>query len=386
MFSFWEQNTFGRCNLAVIGGGISGLSVAAAYLEKRPGASVFVFDRGILPTGASTKNAGFACFGSPTELLSDLKTLSEPETVDLVTERRRGLEIFRNRLGDNEIGFKLTGGYELLDAGNEAAAEQIERLNNLLRPVFGETVYEVCDEKIRDFGFAPEKVSRMIKNNFEGQIDTGRALRRLMNYVSRKGGLIFSGTGVTAFEEEAGGVRISVRAGPEKAVFVAGKTAVCTNAFGRDLVPNLDLRPGRGQVLVTEPVPDLPFEGVFHLDEGYYYFRNYGKRVVFGGGRNLDFTGEETEKQGTTKLIMNSLEEKMREVILPGRSFRIASAWSGIMAFGPDKRPVVKMISPRIGIGLRLGGMGVALGSRVGEKLAGLLNVSAAQDLQSPGC
>jgi len=47
--------------------------------------------------------------------------------------------------------------------------------------------------------------------------------------------------------------------------------------------------------------------------------------------------------------------------------------WSVIMAFGKDKMPIVKKESNNIAIGVKLGGMGVAIGSKVGEKVAALL-------------
>ena len=37
-------------------------------------------------------------------------------------------------------------------------------------------------------------------------------------------------------------------------------------------------------------------KGIFHLDEGFYYFRDYYNRVMIGGGRNLDFNNECTDK------------------------------------------------------------------------------------------
>jgi glycine/D-amino acid oxidase-like deaminating enzyme len=47
--------------------------------------------------------------------------------------------------------------------------------------------------------------------------------------------------------------------------------------------------------------------------------------------------------------------------------------WSGIMAFGEDKNPIIKKESDTIVVGAKLGGMGVAIGSQVGKQLAELL-------------
>ena len=75
MFSYWEyKNWITDIDFAIVGSGIVGLNCALALREKYPSASILVLEKGILPQGASTKNAGFACFGSLSELLDDLNT------------------------------------------------------------------------------------------------------------------------------------------------------------------------------------------------------------------------------------------------------------------------------------------------------------------------
>ena len=79
--SFWEKESFTCNDVIVIGGGIIGLSVAISLLESNSKLSVLLLERGVFPSGASTKNAGFACFGSPTAVSYTHLTLP---TSDLV--------------------------------------------------------------------------------------------------------------------------------------------------------------------------------------------------------------------------------------------------------------------------------------------------------------
>ena len=110
------------------------------------------------------------------------------------------------------------------------------------------------------------------------------------------------------------------------------------------------------------------------MDEGYYYFRNIDNRILFGGGRNLDFKGEETTDLSQTALIQNQLEALLKTTILPNIPFEIDRRWSGIMGVGSQKKPIVKQLSNHIFCGVRLGGMGVAIGSLVGQELANLID------------
>ena len=138
-------------------------------------------------------------------------------------------------------------------------------------------------------------------------------------------------------------------------------------------MPEVCVKPGRGQVLITQPVPDLKFRGVFHFDEGFYYFRNVGSRVLFGGGRNLAFGEEETHEFAVTERIQGELERLLGDVILPGMQYEVDMRWAGIMGFSDTRLPVVQRISPHLAVGFGCNGMGVALGSLVGQETAAVL-------------
>ncbi len=71
MISFWEKKELLSYDLIVLGGGITGMFCALSYREKFPKASIAILERGLFSSGASTKNAGFACFGSLTELIEN---------------------------------------------------------------------------------------------------------------------------------------------------------------------------------------------------------------------------------------------------------------------------------------------------------------------------
>jgi glycine/D-amino acid oxidase-like deaminating enzyme len=136
---------------------------------------------------------------------------------------------------------------------------------------------------------------------------------------------------------------------------------------------NNQVKPARAQVLITKPIPNLDIKGTFHLDKGYFYFRNINDRILFGGGRNLDFEGETTTSHDTTELIQNRLEELLKTVILPYQEFEIEHRWSGTMGVGIQKKPIVDQLSNNVYCGVRMGGMGVAIGSLVGQELADLI-------------
>jgi glycine/D-amino acid oxidase-like deaminating enzyme len=208
----------------------------------------------------------------------------------------------------------------------------------------------------------------------------------LVALAAEKGVEIKTGAFVTGFSEDEQGVQVQLKSPFRKEYIpLRGSTlTVCSNAFAQDLLPGEDVVPGRGQVLITQPIPGLRFRGIFHYDAGYYYFRELHGRVLIGGGRNLDFAGEETTEIALSAHIQADLEDKLSRMILPGQNFEVDMRWAGIMAFGRAKTPIVRAFSDRIFGAFRMGGMGIALGSGVAREVAGLIKGKRLQEKAAP--
>ena len=366
--SFWElKNWFSQVDYTIVGSGIVGLHCALRLRELHPKSKILILEKGILPQGASTKNAGFACFGSISEIIDDLKHHSEQDVINLVQKRKKGLELLRKNLGDTTIDYQQNGGFELFlqkdSAFYENCLNKLQFINDVLQPVFGKNTFQITQNT---FGF--NKVcENLIVNPFEGQIDTGNMMQALLKKAIANDILILNQLNVVGYAETNSDVEVSIN----DYSFKTKNLLFATNGFASALTNN-QVKPARAQVLITQPIDNLHLKGTFHLDEGYYYFRNIGNQILFGGGRNLDFETETTTEFGVTEKVQNHLETLLKEVILPSKKFEVHHRWSGIMGMGESKNPIVKQISNRVFCGVRLGGMGVAIGSLVGTELAEL--------------
>ncbi len=368
-FSYWElKNWFTAVDFTIVGSGIVGLHCALALRERFPLSKILIVEKGMLPQGASTKNAGFACFGSLSEILDDLNTHSEEEVIQLIQKRWNGLQLLRKNLTDQAIDFKPFGGYELFLKEEESTyhecLQKLPFVNEILKPVFRNDVFA---KEVDRFDFKGIQ-EYLIFNPYEAQIDTGKMMQALLQKAVTNNIMILNQVEVTAFE--AHDDRVEIAMGDFS--FSSKRLLFATNGFAGKLTDN-QVKPARAQVLITEPIPSLDIKGTFHLDKGYYYFRNIDNRILLGGGRNLDFEGETTTEFGQTELIQNRLEALLKEVILPDTEFTIAHRWSGIMGLGSSKRPIVEKLSENVYCGVRLGGMGVAIGSLIGQELADLV-------------
>ena len=366
--SYWElKEWFTNIDFTIVGSGIVGLNCALELKRKYPKAKILILEKGMLPQGASTKNAGFACFGSLSEIIDDLNSHTEQEVYNLVDNRWKGLQLLRKNLGDKNIDFQQHKGFELCESEsffNECISKK-EAINQLLKPIFKTAVFSVSDNK---FNF--QKIhEQYIVNNFEGQIDTGKMAFELLQKVQKLGVKILNNITVENFIENNNKINIKTN----RLDFYTNKICIATNGFASQLLDE-KVKPARAQVLITKPIKNLQIKGTFHLDKGYYYFRNINDRILFGGGRNLDFKTEETTEFGETEIIQNELERILKETILPTTKFEIEHRWSGIMGVGNQKNAIVKQISENAYCGVRLGGMGIAIGSLVGKELAELID------------
>ncbi len=367
--SYWEKETyFNRTDYLVAGSGIVGLSTAIHLKQRDQTKKVTVLERGYLPTGASTKNAGFSCIGSPSELMDDLTKNDLDDVLKTVEKRWKGLNYLRTLLSDQEIGYQTYGSYEIFNSKEEKVyvkcIESLPFLNRHLTEITGiETVFKNDDSICKNAQF--NEFEKAISHAAEGQINTGKMMQSLILKAQSLGIIILNGITIEKIESR----KVYTNYGQ----IGFEKLAICTNGLARAFLSEEDIIPVRAQVVVTSEIEKLPFKGIFHFDKGYYYFRNIGKRVLFGGGRNLDFEAEETAELTTSTLIIDHLSTILNDLLLPKQTFKIEHQWAGTMGVGKSKTPIIKQIDRTVFCGVRLGGMGIAIGSLVGKELATLI-------------
>lgn len=367
--SYWEKSTYlENIDFLIIGSGIVGLSTAIFLKKKNKNYKVLVIDRGYLPTGASTKNAGFTCFGSPTELFDDLQNMNELTVWDTFSNRYMGLNTLFELVQKDKIAYRECKSWDIISSkkNNDITKDFIEYINHKAYEITG--VKEIYHEdKLISSKFGFEGINTSYCNKLEGAIHTGKMIQELYKKAILNDVNVLFGMNAEKLDHSAQENVIETQFGEIK----AKNTIIATNGFAKKWIKD-DILPARAQVIITNEIPDLKINGTFHYDKGYYYFRNVGNRVLLGGGRNLDFKGETTEEFGSSEQIRLKLLELLKNVILPKHTYEIQDSWSGIMGVGKSKSPIIKKINNNTAIGVRMGGMGVAIGAQVGKKLADL--------------
>lgn len=370
--SYWEREAYlSGMDVVIVGSGLVGLSAAIELKQQNPRLSVTIIERSWLSAGASSKNAGFTCFGSLGELVDDLNQMDENTVKETLNLRWKGLKNLRSLLGDKQMDYQERGSLELFSPDEKEHFKECEarldEINAWVSQITGKNTYKISHEKIRERGF--KGFDYAIENSLEGQIDTGKMLNALLNKAKALGVKLINGVEVFSFQENTNNILLETSIGELSSQYLI----IANNGFASRVMKGMDIKPARAQVLITEEIPDLKWQGTFHFDRGYYYFRNVGKRILFGGGRNLDVQGETTTDIALSSKIQAELDTLLSSKILPGRTPKIEMRWAGIMGIGNTKKPIVKALGNRSVCAVRMGGMGIAIGSLIGAEAARLL-------------
>jgi glycine/D-amino acid oxidase-like deaminating enzyme len=364
MLSFWEKDQLIDFDFAIAGGGILGLFTAFELSIKYPKARIAIFEKSMYGQGATTRNAGFACFGSMTEIASDRRKWGDEKTLEIIEKRWRGIQKIKNTLG-SKIDYETYGGYELIFETKDIDS-QLNETNRFLFTIFQKNVFSIAVDNLRRFGFS-DAVKQLIFNPIEGQLHSGKLVLALHKLLQNKGVSFFSNSEITNYQS---GEKVYFSINHQRELSTT-KLIFCTNALAPSQMNKVV--PARGQVLITEPLEHLKFKGCFHFDEGFYYFRNVGNRILLGGGRQLDIAGETTISPDLNEKIQLDLNSKLHQIISPGYIPKIEMRWSGIMSFSETKLPVTTQISKNVYYAMICNGMGISLSPIAAEKIADII-------------
>jgi gamma-glutamylputrescine oxidase len=333
----------GRAEVAVIGGGVTGCACAYALAER--GVRVRLYERGVIAAGASGRNGGFALRGAAIP--------HDQARVRYGRERARLVEaLSRAALGRLEglagDAFRRVGSLRL--AADDAERDALRREHDAL----AEDGFTV--EWVDDLEPPLDRLYRgAILNPGDGAVHPARWVRRLAAHAAA--------AGADLREHEPASV-----SGVDADVVV-----VAADGFTRGLLPELAalVRPTRGQVLATAPLPQLLYGRPHYARAGYdYWHQSQDRRLVLGGCRDTSPATEETDVEETTPVIQHELERLAADLL--GGLPQVTHRWAGVWGTTPDGLPIVGRVPGRDSVWVCGGysGHGNVLGLACGELVA----------------
>ncbi|MFM7497682.1 MAG: NAD(P)/FAD-dependent oxidoreductase [Bacteroidota bacterium] len=401
--SFWERDRYaGPWDYTVIGAGVTGLNAALEFKIQQRRARVLVLEARSTGAVASSRNAGFLCLGSPSEMCAMLDAQGEAAWLHWTAAKWAGIQRLLKLLGSKSLHYQRVKAYELMTPSGyfrpsnfdtDQVVGRLSALNRLMKeavglappfwsqrkksrtsplpwstPYFGDPVPL---DPSQGWGAPGLKAMAMA---FEGQVHPMHVLDSLKRYAQNLGVVVLQGSKVQGLGPT--GLDLQEIVLENQPLVVRSKNIIlCTNALTKSLITNPSVIPQRGQILVSAPLPGgLPprLMGNFHGDSGFLYFRNLGQnRLLLGGARNLDFLGEQNEQWSENPILTEHLTRYANDVL--GLSPEVLSweqAWSGTMGFTASGVPHMQALGPGRWMVAGMNGMGMALGPEMGRRMA----------------
>ena len=334
----------GADDVAVVGGGVTGLSCALTLAEH--GMRVRVHEARTIASGASGRNGGFALRGAA-----------------MPYDRAR------ERLGADRASALWRWTEETLDRMEGLAGDALRRVGSLRLAADEKERDELIaeHEALRSDGFAVEWLDELdepLAANYagavlhprDGALHPGRWIRELARRAAQ--------AGVDVREHD----RVESLSGIDADVIVIASDGYPSGVLGE--VDEL-VQPTRGQVVVTEPLAVRLYERPHYARYGFDYWQQTDDdRLILGGRRDTRLDHEFTAEETVTEPIQRALEAFAEELI--GERPKITHRWAGIFGQSPDLMPLAGPVPGRddVWVAAAYSGHGNVLGFRRGELVA----------------
>lgn len=386
-----------QADVAIIGGGLTGLSTALHLLRRRPGLRVVVLEAGRIGSGASGRTTGMIGPGVGQDVLGLVRRLGVATAGALYNATVQAVEDTINLIREEGIACELDLCGQLLiartAAGRARLRAQAEVLALLGHPADvlddHELAARVClRQSPAQSASAARRGPAALRLARAGTLHPVRLLAGLVEAVLRRGGVIHEGADVQEVDGRRNGTARLVLAGGE---VHAAQVVVATAGYSARLgVLRGRVLPVHLQVLCTERLSAASLaalgwparEGVRDVRRVFHYFRLTSEdRLIFGGGAPRYCWGGQVQ-DGDAGRALAALAAEMGATFPAAAALRVAGGWTGVIGYLIDALPAIAPWRGGAGVWHAVGwcGHGVALATAAGAWMTRLLCDGAAPE------
>jgi len=382
-------------DVAIIGGGLTGLSAAHHLLASRPGARIVVLEAKRLGAGASGSTTGMLGPGVGQSFASLVGKLGPARAQALYRATLKAVEYVRDLVAAEGIDCELEMTGQIVVARSQGGRARLQAQAALFDACA--LPYESLDDEAlaRRIRLAPrpgreaERGPAALRLPVAGLLHPMKLVAGLAQKVTSRGGRIFEGARVLTVSDGRP-VRLEVEGGAE---VVADDVVAATAGY----TPEIGLLRGRIlpvhlQVLVTEPLTAKARaaigwngrEGMLDARRVFNYFRlTAGDRIVFGGGApRYRWGGRTNGGGGGASSALERLRTELRGTFPKEAEIAVADGWTGVIGYVADAIPAIQRSRQNSSVLHVVGwcGHGVALSVASGQWVSALICDGAAKE------
>ncbi len=338
--SYWNDQSEGQklyFDIAIIGGGITGLSCAYWLHKEDPSLKIALIEKYELGSGATGRNAGFITCGSVEHFNRLVGKHGASEALEIWRFSEKNLDLLKQEIiqdHSEQLLFEQKGSFSL--ASTESELKELKDSANLMRSL--SINIEELDEQDVEKRLGARGFTGGIKYCDDASIHPISLLNAIRNKLD-KNISFFTSNEVHLIETKGENKLVHTN----KNKIEASLVILATNGYSPLLHPFFDTKvfPTRAQILTTSPVPKF-MEGPCYANFVLDYFRQLPTgEMIIGGFRQLQKDVEKGYSDEITDTIQKALEQFLRDHIPNVSQAKITHRWSGIMGFSVDGQPMV---------------------------------------------
>ncbi|MBY0515600.1 MAG: FAD-binding oxidoreductase [Bacteriovoracaceae bacterium] len=363
-----EASKIQQVDVAIVGAGICGLSLAYWLKLKSPQIKIALIDSQEVASGASGRNAGFYTAGSTAYLANLAIKSGELKAAAYWDFKQESLKLMKEHLFTQFEAHQEFWGSTTLYRSDRELEEHLMILQRM-------KVTNLKKISENELGFSG--LSGGLKFENEGRVNPIKLLTELKKFLQEKGVLVFEHNAVSWAEERGDKVQlVCARTNIE-----AGHVFLALNGYAGEFHPDLGkwVAPKRAQMLALD-LGGKVLNGNYYDPAHKVYFRqdptSATPTLLVGGMRLLEEVGENSNFDKTTSVIQQALQSYAEGIL--GQKMNVLARWSGIMGFTQEEKPYVRtapFIKHTTFVGGFSGhGMGLAFGT-AHEAVARFLSV-----------
>ena len=362
------------CDVAVIGGGYTGLS-AAYHLAKDYDIDVAVLEAGHFGWGASGRNGGFCSIGGVAESSENLiKKYSLDDVRSYYQSQVEAVELVRSNIIDEKMDIKIQGSAEIQVARSKSNLEEISEYASFQRKYLGLDATIISKEELKESYFDANQQwgGVAIKPTFG--LHPLRYANGLAIAAKKNGARLFSNSEVIDWQKNSSSHYLTTRSGVLKAKYVI----FATNGFMPEhLLGNFKARslPIISSIITTRPLTSDELAShnwktqnpVINSRKLVNYYRLLpDNRFLFGG------RGSSSGDRAGAEKNYNYLIDVMRSIWPNWSNVEIEHKWHGFVCFTRRLTPSIGRLDddPSVFFGFGYHGNGVNTSTWTGLQLA----------------